>query len=168
MGAGTGLLFILRWFWWRINAYSEIAAMVISFLVAVVFKFIIPGHFPNHIELLLGVGITTFGWVLVTFLTPAVEHDRLVHFYQLIKPHSTGWQPVLEKGLAEGDIDQAAITTGQLPRELMAMFSGIFLVYGVLFSTGFWLYGNIPYALLGTLISIVAALVFRQAFRKSN
>jgi Na+/proline symporter len=168
MGAGTGLLFILRWFWWRINAYSEIAAMIISFMVAVVFKFVIPGYFPNHIELLLGVGITTVGWVLVTFLTPAVEHDRLVHFYQLIKPHSTGWQPVLEKGLAEGALDQAAITTGQLPRELMAMFSGIFLVYGVLFSTGFWLYGNIPYALFGTLISIVAAWVFRQAFRKSN
>jgi Na+/proline symporter len=168
MGAGTGLLFILRWFWWRINAYSEIAAMIISFLVAVVFKFIIPGYFPNHIELLLGVGITTFGWVLVTFLTPAVEHDRLVHFYQLIKPHSTGWQPVLEKGIAEGAIDQTTITTGKLPRELMAMFSGIFLVYGVLFSTGFWLYGNIPYALFGTLVSVIAGVVFRKAFRKSN
>ncbi|MEL7223252.1 MAG: sodium:solute symporter family protein, partial [Bacteroidota bacterium] len=62
MGAGTGLLFILRWFWWRINAYSEITAMIVSFLVAVIFKFVIPDYFPNHIELVLGVIITTFAW----------------------------------------------------------------------------------------------------------
>ncbi len=166
MGAGTGLLFILRWFWWRINAYSELSAMVISFVIAVIFKFIFPGYFPNHIELLLSVIITTVGWVSVTFLTPAVDRGVLVNFYQLIKPHSMGWKPVVEQALADRVIKQEEITIGKLPRELSGMFAGIFLVYGVLFTTGFWLYGNVPYALVGTVISVVSAFVLRKAWLK--
>src|SRR5690606_21464549 len=77
IGAGTGLIFILRWFWWRINAWSELSAMVISFLVAVYFQFIHQslGFQPLHgsLNLLIGVGITTAGWLLVTFLTPPAD-----------------------------------------------------------------------------------------------
>lgn len=166
MGAGTGLLFILRWFWWRINAYSELSAMVISFVIAVVFKFIIPGYFPNHIELLLSVAITTIGWVSVTFLTPSVDRATLVHFYQLIKPHSMGWKPVVAQALADQVITKEEVTIGKLPRELSGMFAGIFLVYGILFTTGFWLYGNMPYAIVGTVISIISAYVLRKAWQK--
>ena len=166
MGAGTGLLFILRWFWWRINAYSEIAAMVISFLVAITFKFIIPGYFPGHVELLLGVFITTFGWVLVTFLTAPVEQDTLVDFYQLIKPHSKGWQTVIEQGIADKKINPEEVTTGKLPRELTAMFIGIFLVYSALFSTGFWLYGENTYALIGILITVACGIMLWRTWRK--
>jgi Na+/proline symporter len=166
MGAGTGLLFILRWFWWRINAYSELSAMVISFVIAIVFKFIIPGYFPNHIELLLSVAITTIGWVSVTFLTPSVDRGTLVHFYQLIKPHSMGWKPVVAQALADQVITKEEVTIGKLPRELSGMFAGIFLVYGILFTTGFWLYGNMPYAIVGTVISIISAYVLRKAWQK--
>ncbi|MGH1435155.1 MAG: sodium:solute symporter family protein [Lewinella sp.] len=166
MGAGTGLLFILRWFWWRINAYSELSAMVISFVIAIVFKFIIPGYFPNHIELLLSVAITTIGWVSVTFLTPSVDRGTLVHFYQLIKPHRMGWKPVVAQALADQVITKEEVTIGKLPRELSGMFAGIFLVYGILFTTGFWLYGNMPYAIVGTVISIISAYVLRKAWQK--
>ncbi len=156
MGAGTGLLFILRWFWWRINAYSEIVAMVVSFLVAITFKFIFPGAFPKHVELLLGVGITTVAWVSATFLTPPVAQSTLLDFYKLIKPHHYGWQPVIEQGMANAKISSEEVTTGRLPTELMGMFWGIFLVYGALFSIGFWLYGNPGNALIGLGIALLS------------
>lgn len=166
MGAGTGLLFILRWFWWRINAYSEIAAMVISFVVAIVFKFILPENmFEGHEEMILSVLITTVGWVAVTFMTPAVEQKTLIDFYKLIKPHNIGWRGVVEKGIAEGEIADEPITVGKLPMELSGMFAGVFLVYGILFTTGFWLYGNVTNALIGAAISSVSAVILWRVWR---
>jgi Na+/proline symporter len=167
MGAGTGLLFILRWFWWRINAYSEIAAMVISFVVAITFKFILPeGTFEGHTELILSVLITTVGWIAVTYLTPAVEHKTLIDFYKLIKPHNMGWKSVVEKGMADGEIDKEEISVGKLPMELSGMFAGVFLVYGMLFTTGFWLYGEMGNALIGLGISIVSGFILWRVWRK--
>ncbi|RME96613.1 MAG: Na+:solute symporter, partial [Bacteroidetes bacterium] len=70
IGAGTGLIFILRWFWWRVNAAAEITAMLVSFLVAVYFQFIHSTDVPDHRRLLWGVGITTVAWVLVAIFGP--------------------------------------------------------------------------------------------------
>lgn len=167
MGAGTGLLFILRWFWWRINAYSEIAAMIISLLVAIIFKFVLPeGTLDGHVELLLSVAITTVGWIAVTLLTPAVERKTLIDFYNLIKPHKGGWQPVIQEGVANEAINPNEVTTGQLPRELTGMFAGIFLVYGILFTTGLYLYGEMTNALIGLAITLVAAVMLWRSWQK--
>ena len=167
MGAGTGLLFILRWFWWRINAYSEIAAMIISFVVAVIFKFILPkGTLDGHVELLLSVAITTIGWIAVTLMTPAVERKTLIDFYNLIKPHKGGWQPVIQEGIANEQINPNEVTTGKLPQELTGMFAGIFLVYGVLFTTGLFLYGQLTHALIGAVISVVAGALLWRSWQK--
>lgn len=167
MGAGTGLLFILRWFWWRINAYSEIAAMVISFVVAVVFKFIIPGALPGHQELLLSVFITTIGWLTVTYMTSPVDNQTLIRFCKLIKPHSYGWQPVLKEGMAQNQLQSEDLTVGKLPMELTGMFAGIFLVYSILFTTGFWLYGNTLYALVGGVIASISGIVLWRSWMKN-
>jgi solute:Na+ symporter, SSS family len=167
MGAGTGLLFILRWFWWRINAYSEIAAMIISLLVAVVFKFILPkGTFDGHVELLLSVAITTIGWIVVTFATPPVKRQTLIDFYNLIKPHQGGWKAVIAQGVAEEQINPNEVTTGKLPQELTGMFAGIFLVYGVLFTTGLFLYGQTMNAIIGVLISVVSGVILWRSFQR--
>ena len=167
MGAGTGLLFILRWFWWRINAYSEIAAMIISFVVAVIFKFILPkGTLDGHVELLLSVAITTIGWIAVTLMTPAVERKTLIDFYNLIKPHKGGWQPVIQEGIANEQINPNEVTTGKLPQELTGMFAGIFLVYGVLFTTGLFLYGRLTHALIGAVISVVGGVLLWRSWQK--
>jgi len=167
MGAGTGLLFILRWFWWRINAYSEIAAMIISFVVAVIFKFILPkGTLDGHVELLLSVAITTVGWIAVTLMTPAVERKTLIDFYNLIKPHKGGWQPVIQEGIANEQINPNEVTTGKLPQELTGMFAGIFLVYGVLFTTGLFLYGRLTHALIGAVISVVGGVLLWRSWQK--
>jgi Na+/proline symporter len=159
MGAGTGLLFILRWFWWRINAYSEIAAMVISFAVAFTFKFWMPGRFESSTELLLGVAITTIGWIVVTYLTRPTASGTLQHFYQLIRPHHTGWKPVIQVGVAEGRIEKDQISTGRLPLEIAAMFAAIFMVYAALGATGLWLYGRTGEALGLAGVAVLAGVV---------
>ncbi len=167
MGAGTGLLFILRWFWWRINAYSEIAAMVISLLVAITFKFILPkGTLDGHIELILSVIITTIGWVGVTLMTKPVDNRTLVDFYKLIKPHSYGWKPVVEHGIKEGAITTDDVTVGKLPTELTAMFASIFMVYSLLFTTGYYLYGNWKMTGIGIVLSAICAFILRKAWQR--
>ena len=167
MGAGTGLLFIMRWFWWRINAYSELTAMIASFIIAMVFKFGIPGYFSPGMELILGVLFTTTIWVATTFMTPPVDRSTLISFYQLIKPHSRGWKPVIEEGLATGKLDESDINVGQLPQEFGGMVSGIFLVYGLLFSIGWLIYANFTAALIGGIVSCLAGLGLWYSWKKT-
>jgi len=163
MGAGTGLIFILRWFWWRINAFSEIAGMVISFLIAIYFKFVHVelGFEPlaGHIELVSSVGITTVVWLLVTFLTPADDHARLVDFYKKIKPAKVGWSPVLNKALAEKSIQPSEVHQGALPLQILAMLVGCFVVYSSLFGMGYWLYGQTNPAIIATIIAVVGGFI---------
>jgi Na+/proline symporter len=142
IGAGTGLVFLLRWFWWRINAWSEISAMVISFLVAIYFQFIhvtlgFPALDPST-QLVVGVAVTTVGWLTVTFLTPPADLRTLEDFYREIRPFGSGWRRKLGLG---PDVE------GPAPGGLSAAFAGWFLgiaaVYGALFGVGFLLYGNL-------------------------
>jgi SSS family solute:Na+ symporter len=92
IGAGTGALYLLRWFWWRINAWSEIAAMILSFAVAMALHFGIAGEdLSTGTRLLLTVGITSAGWILVTLLTPATDRATLLSFYRRIRPAGPGW-----------------------------------------------------------------------------
>lgn len=142
IGAGTGLLFILRWFWWRINAYSELTAMIVSFFVALLLELFLDQSVPSHLRLLMGVGITTASWVTVTFLTAPADQDTLLAFYKKIRPHQLGWKPVIQEGLQQKQLTPAELTTGKLPRELAGMILGVFFVYGILFSTGYILYGQ--------------------------
>jgi len=158
IGAGTGLIFILRWFWWRINAYSEIAAMIISFVVAVYFKFIHTDlgfdPLPFHVELISSVGITTLGWIVVTLFTRPTKRATLVSFYKLIRPAKVGWQPVIDQALAEGQMKEGVAQRGRLPLQIMGMLIGCLVVYSALFATGFFIYGNTANAWLATAISI--------------
>jgi SSS family solute:Na+ symporter len=167
IGAGTGLIFILRWFWWRINAFSELAAMIISFLIALVFEFgFTEEELPTHTRLLLGVAITTLTWLVVTLLTRPTDQSTLLKFYQKIKPHGMGWKPVINKGLAAGALVKDEVTTGQLPRELAAMFLGVFLVYSILFGTGYFLYGQMASAAIALVVAFVSGtLLWRVAIK---
>jgi SSS family solute:Na+ symporter len=154
IGAGTGLLFILRWFWWRINAFSELAAMIISFMVAVYFEFFGPEDLDDYMKLLIGVGITTVGWLVVTFLTPPTDHKTLVDFYNLIRPHNAGWQAVINNS-KKSEIE-AKNTSSSLGLEIACMIAGCFAVYGLLFATGFWIYGNTLGGVVATGLTILA------------
>ena len=158
IGAGTGSIFLLRWFWWRVNAYSEITGMSVSFLVAIYFHFIherIFGFtFESHYELVLSVFITTLSWILVTLLTKPTENSRLLEFYKKIKPYGIGWN----KFLKNNNIDVKNNEFKESPMsDLLSMFLGIVLVYSGLFGMGYLLYGNITYSLILFFILFISA-----------
>lgn len=160
IGAGTGLIFILRWFWWRINAYTEIWAMFISFAVAIFFESInprlgiidIPAE-QSYLKLLYGVGITTIGWVLATLLTKPEKDEILLSFYRKVRPAAYGWKKLLDRYPKERQ------EQGQLPMEIGLMLVGTVMVYAALFAVGFVLYGNFVGALIAGVVSLAGGFI---------
>ncbi len=156
LGAGTGLIYILRWFWWRINAITEIVAMVSSLIIAGYFTFV---HDNTGIlqteswhKIVIGAVLTTLIWIAATFMTPPTEDATLRKFYRLIKPGGSGWDAVLNKARQEGDPIKKE--TGQLPLEILCVVIGCFTVFGILFATGNWIYGKIVPAFILSAIAI--------------
>lgn len=169
IGAGTGLIFILRWFWWRINAYTEISAMAISFVVAIFFEVINPKvgwiMIPEnqaYLKLLYSVSITTVGWLLVTFLTQPEKDEILLSFYRKVTPAAYGWKKVLDRYPAEKQ------EQGQLPKEIGLMVTGTVMVYAALFSTGFFIYGNLLPGFIAAGIAILGGVIIISAWKKLN
>lgn len=164
IGAGTGLIFILRWFWWRINAYTEISAMIVSFLVAVYFEIIHVnlGFDPilSHWKLLIGVGITTASWLLVTFLTAPEKDEVLLAFYRKVRPAAYGWNNLLKRYPNE------VVEPGRLPMEIGLMLVASVMVYSALFATGYWIYGNTLPAVITTVIAIMGGVIVFRAWGK--
>jgi len=153
IGAGTGLVFLLRWFWWRINAWSELAAMVISFCVAVYFQFVHTrlGFAPldPSLQLVIGVAVTTAGWVTVTFLTPPASRKTLQSFHDHIRPMGPGWAGA---GIHVGAPDPSESPSAAF----LAWFLACVVVYGAVFGVGYLLYGRTQGALLCLATAAVA------------
>ncbi len=150
IGAGTGLIYLLRWFWWRINAWSEVSAMIASFGAALAF-FVAArtGHaVASTTALLTTIGITTAVWLVVTYLTPPVGEETLSAFYAKVRPAGPGWAAIRRRsGLGP--------SPDSLPMALLGWVLGVASVYGALFATGSFIYGR-PIA--GALCSLVAGL----------
>lgn len=138
IGAGTGLLFLLRWFWWRINAYSEVVAMVVSFIIALYFELIYTGSMEPYQKMCIGVCITTIAWVMATFFTRPTDRKTLVNFYTHIRPHRIGWNAILK----DVDLSQLPQSKSKLSQEILMMFVGSVMIYSALFGVGYLLYGN--------------------------
>ena len=157
VGAGTGLLYLLRWFWWRINAWSEIAAMASSFLLAAAL-FVAQRRgltLPSHVTLLLMVATTTVIWMAVTYLTAPTDRETLRRFYLAARPAGPGWRAVRE---AEG----AAESPDDLRSAFAGWFAGIALVYGALFGAGHLLLGHATAGLVGIAVAIAGAIVIAR------
>ena len=159
IGAGTGLIFILRWFWWRINAWTEITGMVVSFIIAFYLEIVHVklGYepLPGHIGLIVGVSITSVCWLIVTLLTRPADDETLRGFYRLVRPGGPGWDTVLKKAQADNDpIDQTA-TKGDLPRGILCMVAGCLAVYSTIFATGYYMYGQVLYGVIFTVIGVI-------------
>lgn len=152
IGAGTGLLFILRWFWWRVNAETELAAMLVSFLVAVYFQLINDHGMADWTQLSVGVAITTVAWMLVALVTPSTERSKLISFYEKVRPGGPGWGPVAAE--ADPAIREATNRESDLGPSLLAVLAGAAAIYGVLFATGFVLYGRLGPAGLSAAVSL--------------
>ncbi|MGH7501079.1 MAG: sodium:solute symporter family protein [Longimicrobiales bacterium] len=149
IGAGTGLIFLLRWFWWRINAWAEIAAMIVSFAVALYFQFIHTalGFDAVHpsAALLIGVTITTAGWIIAMLVTPPTDRATLRSFYEHIRPAGRGWRRILGDDIPE--------TSETLAPAFACWFLGCIAVYAALFAMGSALYGQAGPAALFTVIA---------------
>lgn len=163
IGAGTGLIFLLRWFWWRVNAWSEISGMVVSFAVAVWFQFfhVRAGFAPIHpsAQLLIGVAVTTVAWLTVTFLTPPADRATLQEFYDRIRPMGRGWSSVVD---TEAAADGSGAPDSDVGAAMLGWVLGSLTVYATLFGTGYLLYGR---ALAATIALGVAAAAAIGLFR---
>ena len=170
IGAGTGLLFILRWFWYRINIYSEISAMIISFLVAFYLQIIHPriGFDPISTEgqLILGVAITTFSWVLITYLTPQEDKEVLRDFYKKIQPGGKGWKKVVDEAKDEGIDLKGKKEAWDVPTGILCMVLGCFFIYSILFSIGYLLYSEYTFAIILLTVSVVSLFFLQKAWKR--
>ena len=153
VGAGTGLIYLLRWFWWRINAWSEISAMLSSFIVAIGFFLARKSgmEISTTRSLLVTVATTTVVWVTTTFLTAPAERATLVAFYRKVRPAGPGWTSVA----AEAGVGPSP---DSLPQQFLGWALGITFVYSALFGTGSYLYGHTPQALMWTAAFVVSGI----------
>ena len=165
LGAGTGLIYILRWFWWRINAMTEVVAMIASLFIAGFFTFTETGaSFEGWEKIVYGAVLTTIIWVATTFLTPPTDEETLINFYQKIKPGGNGWNAVIDKAQAKGiKIEKG---NARFPLQILCFLIGTTTVYAALFATGNWIYGN--YSLAGglTLLTLVGSLFLVKSWGK--
>jgi Na+/proline symporter len=151
IGAGSGLLYLLRWYWWRINAWSEIAAMVVSFVVSV--GFFTAGKwgavFAPNTPLLVTVFATTVAWIAATLMTRPENEATLVSFYRLVRPAGRGWAPIAAKALRPPFMDGAGPEgRDSIPLQLLGWVLGCTFVYCTLFGAGTVLYGQTGQAIV--------------------
>ncbi|UKM65292.1 Na+:solute symporter [Flavobacteriaceae bacterium GSB9] len=174
-GAGTGLIFILRWFWWRINAWSEIAAMFSSGVISIVLNFTAlgayffgeaDGIFSSWAKFPVIVLVTTVIWLVVTFATQAESKDILRSFYKKIQPGGPGWKKVVEEAKAENITITTSNEGWSVPSGIVAMLLGCVLIYSCLFATGYWVYGVYSYAILLTIIAGVSGFMLLKVWKK--
>ena len=159
IGAGTGLLYLLRWFWWRVNAWSEIAAMVSSFALALVI-FVMEQQgtaWPSHLTLMATVAITTTIWVVVTYVTAPTDQATLQSFYILARPAGPGWAAVRRQC---GDLPPL----DALNSAFGAWVLSCVMVYSALFGTGHWLLGHTSSAAVAGTICLGSAWALRRVW----
>jgi solute:Na+ symporter, SSS family len=133
IGAGTGTVYLLRWYWWRVNAWSEIAAMITALAVSLAIRWIAPFHGSEPSvfakQTLVTTLVTTAAWVIVTLATPAEPRDTLLHFYRRVRPDAFGWRSI---ALAAPDV----VPTRELAHNLLDWLAGCAMVYCALFGIG--------------------------------
>ena len=173
-GAGTGLIFILRWFWWRINAWSEITAMVASGVISLLIT--IPsikaglfgevGIFPAWAEFPFVVFVTTSLWLLVTFITPSEDQSVLRSFYKKTQPGGPGWKKIIDAAKNDSvelvDSDEG----WSVPSGILAMLLGCLMIYSTMFATGYYIYGDYQLAFPLTGLVIVSAFFLVKIWKK--
>ncbi len=174
-GAGTGLIFILRWFWWRINAWTEISAMFASGILSITIKatsfgaFLFAaetGIFPTWFEIPFVVIVTTLIWVIATFVTAPESKEVLNSFYKKIQPGGPGWQKVVNDANTDGIDLHIKDEKWSVPSGILAMLLGCVLIYSCLFATGYWIYGETTWALILTFAALLSAFLLKQTWAK--
>jgi SSS family solute:Na+ symporter len=166
-GAGTGLIFILRWFWWRINAWSEISAIFVSGIVSVLFNMevissVLFGEtalMPEYMKFPMVVFITTVVWLVVTFLTPAEDKEVLRSFYKKTVPGGPGWKAIVGN-------EQIKNEGWSVPSGILAMLLALAMIYCLLFATGYFIYGNLQLGGILMFIALISAFLLSKVWSR--
>ena len=174
-GAGTGLIFILRWFWWRINSWSEISAMFASGIVAISLKTTELGSylfgsnkglFPDWLEYPLVVLFTSIIWIGVTYMTQPESDEVLRRFYKKIQPGGPGWVKVINKAKKDKVKLYKKDSSWNVPSGILAMLLGCGLIYSIMFATGYWIYGQYIQASAFTISSLIFGIFLIKIWKK--
>jgi len=168
LGSGTGLVLILRWYWWRINAWSEISAMIASFVVSLTALPLVKAQLPTGSPLvqsyvmLITVAISTVTWLSVTFLTAPEPDSKLDAFYEKVRPGGPGWRRVSERlGYGGETIPGGALAWTN-------WLAGIVAVYASLFGLGKIIFGDTSSGIVMLLIAAAAFAWIAKAFREED
>ena len=140
IGAGTGLIYILRWFWWRINAYTEIVAMISSLVIAGYFNFFINDKLEGWEKITIGAALTTFIWVVATYCTPPDDEKTLRNFVKKVNPGGPGWKKYADNNTSS--------EPWPVPNGILCMVLGCIATYSFLLGVGQLIYGQIESGIL--------------------
>ena len=174
-GAGSGAIYILRWFWWRINAWTEIVAMIVATVVGIILVvFVEDASLANDtldgftMKLLIAIMCTSISWVLTTFLTKPENKETLRSFYRLTRPGGPGWKKVIDEAEAEGDMinEENAGQRWEMPIQILLVFIGCVVIYSSLFAIGSFLYGNTLTAIILLVIASAGTFFLFKSFGK--
>ena len=174
-GAGTGLVFILRWFWWRINAWSEITAMFASGILSIllvktslgtILFYPATGVFPEWANYPFVVVVTTAIWVAVTLMTKPESDATLRSFYKKIQPGGPGWAKVVSKAKNDNEEIVSSKVKWSVPSGIGAMLIGVVLIYSIMFATGYWIYGETKLALIYSGVALIAGVLLTRVWGK--
>lgn len=167
VGAGTGLLYLLRWFWWRINAWCEVVAMISSFGVSallLVLRKQAGFEISTHVALMATVAITTVCWVVTAFLTPPTDRATLIAFYRKVRPFGPGWRRIRQA--AGISVEEAATTRENIPLALLGWTTGCAVIWSSLFMVGTFLYGRYLQAGLLFAVFVVTGVILIGVINK--
>jgi SSS family solute:Na+ symporter len=168
VGAGTGLLYLLRWFWWRINGWCEVAAMLSSFFISLVF-FILKREgtvFSTDYQLIFTVICTTICWVATAYLGPQTDKQTLIDFYKKVQPFGPGWKAIhLVSGVSAEEV-AAWKKTDNIPLAMVGWVTGTVLVWSALFTVGNFLYGRLNYGFGLLAVAVVSGVVLIGVVRR--
>lgn len=166
VGAGTGLLYLIRWFWWRVNAWCEVVAMVSSFVISISILILAKNgvHFSTHAALLITIAFTTICWVLTAFIGPETDRKTLIEFYKKVRPFGPGWNQVRQDaGISASD---GKGSHENIPMALLGWVAGCSLIWSSLFTVGNFLYGRMNYAIVLFCVCIVSGALLIYVVNK--
>lgn len=173
-GAGTGLIFILRWFWWRINAWTEISAMLASGVISILIEFTTLGDtlfgtsavLPSYLKFPFVVFFSTLIWIIVTYATQPETKETLYRFYKKTQPGGPGWRNVIAMAKSDGIPIVQTSEAWSVPMGIVAMLIGCVLIYSTMFTTGYFIYGQLTSAITGLIICTVSAILLILVWKK--
>jgi Na+/proline symporter len=162
IGAGTGLLYLVRWFWWRVNAWCEIVAMTSSLLVSIALLIAARSGAPlsAHAGLLVTVIVTTICWVAAAYLAPPTDRQTLIAFYRRVRPFGPGWEEIRREA---GELE--AVDAENIPRALLGWFAGCVAIWSGLFTIGTLLYGRMGDSLLLGAVFVISTITLAWVMR---